>query len=176
MDRLLQHTIPRKSSDCPKNEDTPVERIVVILHLKTSCQHPLIKHTQIHAPTQETPQKPTAPTQLRKALSFNATPQRLLQEVARTHIFPVTFFTALPRLPFALVPFAFSQFILIEALAHQGWIDLRQLARPRVQSPDLSCHMAHRHPWSNIMQRLWDRYRRYNFAHQSCACGGFPGS
>lgn len=33
-----------------------------------------------------------------------------------------TFFTALPRLPFALVPFAFSQFILIEALAHQGWI------------------------------------------------------
>ncbi|KAL4080149.1 hypothetical protein V8B97DRAFT_2020839 [Scleroderma yunnanense] len=35
-----------------------------------------------------------------------------------------TFFTALPRLPFALVPFAFSQFILIEALAHQGWVDI----------------------------------------------------
>lgn len=35
-----------------------------------------------------------------------------------------TFFTALPRLPFALVPFAFSQFILIEALSHQGWIDV----------------------------------------------------
>jgi Na+/H+ antiporter NhaD/arsenite permease-like protein len=35
-----------------------------------------------------------------------------------------TFFTALPRLPFALVPFAFSQFILIEGLAHQGWIDV----------------------------------------------------
>ncbi|KAJ6535927.1 hypothetical protein DFH09DRAFT_1179172 [Mycena vulgaris] len=40
----------------------------------------------------------------------------------RAH-FP-TFFTALPRLPFALVPFAFSQFILIEGLAHQGWIDV----------------------------------------------------
>ena len=39
-----------------------------------------------------------------------------------TH-FP-TFFTALPRLPFALIPFAFSQFILIEGLAHQGWIDV----------------------------------------------------
>ncbi|KAG6849245.1 hypothetical protein H0H93_010059, partial [Arthromyces matolae] len=39
-----------------------------------------------------------------------------------TH-FP-TIFTALPRLPFALVPFAFSQFILIEALAHQGWIEV----------------------------------------------------
>ncbi|KAJ7057070.1 hypothetical protein C8F01DRAFT_1153303 [Mycena amicta] len=37
--------------------------------------------------------------------------------------FPV-FFTALPRLPFALVPFAFSQFILIEALSHQGWIEV----------------------------------------------------
>ncbi|KAJ7507272.1 hypothetical protein B0H11DRAFT_2219100 [Mycena galericulata] len=35
-----------------------------------------------------------------------------------------TFFTALPRLPFALVPFAFSQFILIEALSHQGWIEI----------------------------------------------------
>lgn len=35
-----------------------------------------------------------------------------------------TFFTALPRLPFALVPFAFSQFILIEALNHQGWVNV----------------------------------------------------
>ena len=35
-----------------------------------------------------------------------------------------TFFTALPRLPFGLIPFAFSQFILIEALSHQGWIDV----------------------------------------------------
>jgi Na+/H+ antiporter NhaD/arsenite permease-like protein len=35
-----------------------------------------------------------------------------------------TLYTAFPRLPFALVPFAFSQFILIEALAHQGWIDV----------------------------------------------------
>jgi len=35
-----------------------------------------------------------------------------------------TFFTALPRLPFALIPFAFAQFILIEALARQGWIEV----------------------------------------------------
>lgn len=35
-----------------------------------------------------------------------------------------TLFTALPRLPFALVPFAFSQFILIEGLTHQGWIEI----------------------------------------------------
>jgi Na+/H+ antiporter NhaD/arsenite permease-like protein len=35
-----------------------------------------------------------------------------------------TFFTALPRLPFGLIPFAFSQFILIEGLSRQGWIDI----------------------------------------------------
>ncbi|KAF9262085.1 hypothetical protein L218DRAFT_988556 [Marasmius fiardii PR-910] len=35
-----------------------------------------------------------------------------------------TVFTAIPRLPFALAPFSFSQFILIEALTHQGWIDV----------------------------------------------------
>jgi Na+/H+ antiporter NhaD/arsenite permease-like protein len=34
-----------------------------------------------------------------------------------------TFFTALPRLPFGLIPFTFSQFILIEGLSRQGWID-----------------------------------------------------
>lgn len=42
----------------------------------------------------------------------------------RLHAHFPTFFTALPRLPFALVPFAFAQFILIEALSHQGWIDV----------------------------------------------------
>lgn len=35
-----------------------------------------------------------------------------------------TLYAAFPRLPFALVPFAFSQFILIEALARQGWINI----------------------------------------------------
>lgn len=45
-----------------------------------------------------------------------------LHKQLHTH-FP-TFFTALPRLPFALVPFAFSQFILIEALSYQGWMDV----------------------------------------------------
>ena len=35
-----------------------------------------------------------------------------------------TFLTVLPRLPFALIPFVFSQFILIEALDHQGWVNV----------------------------------------------------
>jgi Na+/H+ antiporter NhaD/arsenite permease-like protein len=47
---------------------------------------------------------------------------RLAHARKRLHVLFPTFMTALPRLPFALVPFAFSQFILIEGLAHQGWI------------------------------------------------------
>ncbi|KAG6907534.1 hypothetical protein DXG01_008570 [Tephrocybe rancida] len=35
-----------------------------------------------------------------------------------------TLATALPRLPIALIPFAFSQFILIEGLSHRGWIEV----------------------------------------------------
>lgn len=35
-----------------------------------------------------------------------------------------TLYNAFPRLPFAFVPFAFSQFILVEALFAQGWIDI----------------------------------------------------
>ncbi|TRM66936.1 hypothetical protein BD626DRAFT_484251 [Schizophyllum amplum] len=53
---------------------------------------------------------------------------KLTALLARTRIkwsrhFP-TLAAALPRLPLALVPFAFSQFILIEGLAQQGWIDV----------------------------------------------------
>lgn len=35
-----------------------------------------------------------------------------------------TVYTAFPRLPFSLIPFAFSQFILVQALEHQGWIEI----------------------------------------------------
>lgn len=49
---------------------------------------------------------------------------RLAQFDARFAARFYTLHTALPRLPFALVPFAFSQFILVEALGHQGWIEV----------------------------------------------------
>ncbi|KAJ7644264.1 hypothetical protein FB45DRAFT_737437 [Roridomyces roridus] len=55
----------------------------------------------------------------RKSLAANLSSKR-----AKLAAHYPTFFTALPRLPFALVPFAFCQFILIEGLAHQGWIDV----------------------------------------------------
>ena len=52
-------------------------------------------------------------------------PTARLQKLKRifSNRFP-TLYTAFPRLPFALVPFAFSQFILIEALAYQGWVQI----------------------------------------------------
>src|SRR5260221_4926018 len=55
------------------------------------------------------------------SLSFPAKVKSRWQKLKRivSKRFP-TLYTAFPRLPFALVPFAFSQFILIEALAYQG--------------------------------------------------------
>ncbi|KIK67893.1 hypothetical protein GYMLUDRAFT_216217 [Collybiopsis luxurians FD-317 M1] len=80
--------------------------------------------------TEEKPPSPSSPSPTKASGStdsieiFPDTRRRLkaMHERLANH-FP-TFFTALPRLPFALVPFAFSQFILIEALEHQGWIDV----------------------------------------------------
>ena len=68
--------------------------------------------------------QPSLPDQV-GAKDLNSTPTAipLLQRLSLSPRF-YTFNTALPRLPFALVPFAFSQFILIEALTHQGWIDV----------------------------------------------------
>ena len=49
-------------------------------------------------------------------------PIRQIVDFVKNHL--PTLYNASPRLPFALVPFAFSQFILIEALSGQGWIDI----------------------------------------------------
>ncbi|KAJ6617558.1 citrate transporter-domain-containing protein [Mycena sp. CBHHK59/15] len=70
---------------------------------------------------------PATPTSLPPSISDpplkSLTASLMTKRASLTAHFP-TFFTALPRLPFALIPFAFSQFILIEGLAHQGWIDV----------------------------------------------------
>lgn len=69
--------------------------------------------------------RPSTIKLLEKPESFYACQRwRLLrQHTELKYRFP-TFFIALPRLPFGLVPFAFCQFILIEALTHQGWITI----------------------------------------------------
>ena len=90
-------------------------------------------------PTTNKPQEDRVFTTLKRALSIFPDVESL--ESDRNVVSPIeeepgpplstrlaahfpTVFTALPRLPFSLIPFAFSQFILIEALAHQGWIDI----------------------------------------------------
>ena len=52
----------------------------------------------------------------------SVSPIRQTVDFVKNHL--PTLYNAFPRLPFALVPFAFSQFILIEALSGQGWIDI----------------------------------------------------
>ncbi|RXW15917.1 hypothetical protein EST38_g9936 [Candolleomyces aberdarensis] len=83
-----------------------------------SSTFPYLNNTLQRAPHPATPSGATTPGSILQ-------PQHRLslkyKELA-AH-FP-TFFSTLPRLPFALVPFTFSQFILIEALEHQGWIDI----------------------------------------------------
>ncbi|KAF9219672.1 hypothetical protein BS17DRAFT_788903 [Gyrodon lividus] len=68
------------------------------------------------------PQPSSAQTYSKTFLAYQRSHMSDLHNRLHKH-FP-TFFTALPRLPFALAPFAFSQFILIEALAHQGWVEV----------------------------------------------------
>jgi hypothetical protein len=83
-------------------------------------------------PTSTASQSATLPTDSRDVIGFSGKNDQSKTR-PRNHLeglqssFSVRFHTlstALPRLPFALIPFAFSQFILIEGLAHQGWIDV----------------------------------------------------
>ncbi|KDQ12575.1 hypothetical protein BOTBODRAFT_34306 [Botryobasidium botryosum FD-172 SS1] len=104
--RNRQSTLPTTSSE---SELPPT--LVNSAVLPTSNKDTLSKESS--SPT--TPTKPTPLASQRSKLHA--------LHLHLTHHFP-TFFKALPRLPFALVPFAFSQFILIESLAHQGWIEI----------------------------------------------------
>ncbi|KAJ7856689.1 hypothetical protein B0H14DRAFT_2752436 [Mycena olivaceomarginata] len=109
-------------------EDIVLQALKRRMTLPTTDQEPK-QHRDSTRQTEPTPSTATPATSaspspstsfpLMKSLSFAYANQRTR---LAAH-FP-TFFTALPRLPFALIPFAFSQFILIEALAHQGWIDV----------------------------------------------------
>ncbi|KIM43422.1 hypothetical protein M413DRAFT_443363 [Hebeloma cylindrosporum] len=77
--------------------------------------------------TQNTAQTTTPLRQPTKADAFSFLTRPYIALQTHKHRFAVhfpTFYTAFPRLPFALIPFAFSQFILIEGLAHQGWIEI----------------------------------------------------
>jgi Na+/H+ antiporter NhaD/arsenite permease-like protein len=82
-------------------------------------QEPLSESMTSTAPATNTISPATSSTSF-----FDRKRSNLVSLRAQFDVHFPTFSIALPRLPFALVPFAFSQFILIEALAHQGWIDI----------------------------------------------------
>jgi hypothetical protein len=112
-ERMQRTPTPKPSTDSPQHhEDVPGNAS----QPPESSVQPFLNITLQRAPVSTTP--PGTTTHI-------STPQRRLfphYNKLAAH-FP-TFFTALPRLPLILIPFAFSQFILIEALDHQGWIDI----------------------------------------------------
>ena len=87
----------------------------------TVVLHPALSRIESETGLQPPP-TPEAQTKMPNILRWHRSYMVGLHHQLDEH-FP-TFITALPRLPFALVPFAFSQFILIEALNYQGWVNV----------------------------------------------------
>ncbi|KAJ7248210.1 hypothetical protein B0H12DRAFT_1203080 [Mycena haematopus] len=141
---------PRSSSHDGPNTTAEDREDVILQALKRRSTVPATGEEPEQSRNSLTPGTPTAVPDIATPTSTSPPPssfplaKSLLFAFAnkRTRFaahFP-TFSTALPRLPFALIPFAFSQFILIEALAHQGWIDvfaswLRHATRHNPASP-----------------------------------------
>ncbi|KAF9237251.1 hypothetical protein BU15DRAFT_76152 [Melanogaster broomeanus] len=98
--------------------------VEALQHMKDSTPHSSAdpEKTNSFPSDENTAVDPQPPSPKTDSKTFFARRWSDLHHRLQKH-FP-TFFTALPRLPFALVPFAFSEFILIEALAHQGWVDV----------------------------------------------------
>lgn len=117
----LQKGITHQESDTPNGviQRSPTDGT-------TTKEDPLSESEQSSNPIldEKTRTSSDSPEKPREYTIFPSSRQSLHQlHKDLAHHFPV-FFTALPRLPFALVPFAFSQFILIEGLDRQGWIDV----------------------------------------------------
>ncbi|KAJ7049155.1 hypothetical protein C8F01DRAFT_1185365 [Mycena amicta] len=117
----------RSSDDAPGPQDHPARiegEDIVLQALKRRMTQPegsIVQQDDTAASSTPSARPPSVGFQQPTAKSFFLT---LANKRARLAVHYPTFFTALPRLPFALIPFAFSQFILIEALAHQRWIDV----------------------------------------------------
>jgi Na+/H+ antiporter NhaD/arsenite permease-like protein len=110
-------TLPERSSTLESHNTTP--------ELMTSSAETRVPETESPSQSSATISdnvSPTSPPQEPRIFPKQREKLDLLHKKLSAH-FP-TFFTALPRLPFGLIPFAFSQFILIEALAAQGWINV----------------------------------------------------
>ncbi|KAJ3820565.1 hypothetical protein F5880DRAFT_1615474 [Lentinula raphanica] len=141
--RFVTGKLPRRNLSPGSSEDSSADTGVDPMDLQTQqamtmatdgphCQEvissnahsPVIASTALKN-TEKSPPSPPSKSELSEQIENRPYTRRHLQLThARLAAHFPTFFTALPRLPLALVPFAFSQFILIEALQHQGWIDV----------------------------------------------------
>lgn len=152
-DIMLKQLRQHRTQDLSKNLDQAAQNSSQ--QNPPSNKHTLDEHLQPSASQTRTNTNARSNTAGTQATLFSTTPinsisskgdiipfanLRRLYVRKRNHFashFP-TFYTALPRLPFALVPFAFSQFILIEGLAHQGWIEI--FANWLVRASDKKMH------------------------------------
>src|SRR5579859_1916922 len=82
---------------------------------------------------EETTEEPAATETNRTPPEIISLPAYMKEHLNETKLRPVldafvkrfpTFSATLKRLPYALLPFAFSQFILVEALSYTGWINV----------------------------------------------------
>ncbi|RXW17658.1 hypothetical protein EST38_g8190 [Candolleomyces aberdarensis] len=99
---------PQEHEDISKNESQQLESTV----------HPFLNGNLQRAPP------PTPPPSTTNHIASLKPQHRLSLKNRQLALHFPTISTAVPRLPFVLVPFVFSQFILIEALEHQGWIEI----------------------------------------------------
>ncbi|KAF8194201.1 hypothetical protein BJ912DRAFT_959746 [Pholiota molesta] len=125
----MRHEFERAMS-MPPDQAADVERPVTfdildipIASSPTSTEKPPLPHPAGKNALPESPSRQSSSTVGEQRLFAEQRDKLAVQHRKLAAHFP-TFFTALPRLPFGLIPFAFSQFILIEALARQGWIDV----------------------------------------------------
>ncbi|KAJ7291168.1 hypothetical protein C8J57DRAFT_1271595 [Mycena rebaudengoi] len=128
-DLVWDHVHPKPLFiDAPKSDGQPVSEDDITFAMKRAMSMPTTIDRQHTAASFDPSSMTDSQTLPVGSPSTGGALGGLRSRLASTHTslsahFP-TFFTALPRLPFALIPFAFSQFILIEALAHQGWINI----------------------------------------------------
>ena len=107
------------SDGSPRKDETSLtrrsKRVDVNADANQPDETPLV--SEMRPPSREILSLPTYLKEL-----FNETKMQLMLDAFITK-FP-TFSATTRRLPYALLPFAFSQFILVEALSYTGWINV----------------------------------------------------
>lgn len=131
LQQLKRHRTVRLEEPSENNVDPPLQTTTEVDPPASTLKSAIQTRNNTRSNTQNTARTTNTTTPLRhqptKADPFSFLTRPYIVLKTYKHRFAVhfpTFYTAFPRLPFALIPFAFSQFILIEGLAHQGWIEI----------------------------------------------------